>query len=111
MTALSLLRRDGPLATCNSPPPPRRFLPLPAAWLNGTFEGSKSAKLCLITSPGPDGVTGVRCVYGLGGLGRVCVAGRGLTGVKRDLSCVCAGGALICSSKRTIFSARCSQSN
>lgn len=67
MMALSLLHRDGPLATCNSPPPPHRFLPLPAAWLNGTFEGSKSAKLRLITSPG--GVTGVRCVYGLGGLG------------------------------------------
>lgn len=85
MTALSLLRRDGPLATCNSPPPPRRFLPLPAAWLNGTFEGSKSAKLRLITSPGPDGVTGVRCVYGLGGLGEGCAwqvgGSRGLRGI------------------------------
>lgn len=65
--ALSLLRTDGPLATCNSgrqarqdastnhflPPPnapsPRLSLLHPPAWLNGTFEGSESVELCLIT--------------------------------------------------------------
>lgn len=87
MTALSLLRRDGPLATCNSPPPPRCFLPLPAAWLNGTFEGSKSAKLRLITSP--DGVTGVRCVYGLGGLEGPGWGGAWRVGGSRGLRGIC----------------------
>lgn len=52
MTALSLLRKDETLATCNSPRSVPSFLP--AAWLNGTFEGSKSTKLCLITLQEPN---------------------------------------------------------
>lgn len=56
MTALSLLRKDETLATCNSPRSAASFLP--AAWLNGTFEGSKSTKLCLITLPEPECLTG-----------------------------------------------------
>lgn len=106
--ALSLLRTDGPLATCNSgrqarqdaspnhflpplpPPPPTTTacFPLlhPPAWLNGTFEGSESVELCLITL--------------LQTKGEVCLLGRGMClcvwltqGVKRDLSCAGGGGA------------------
>lgn len=80
MTALSLLRKDETLATCNSPRSAASFLP--AAWLNGTFEGSKSTKLCLITLPEPECLTGWGVFVGGGE--------REAHRVKRDLSFVCA---------------------
>lgn len=77
MTALSLLGRDGELATCNSPSA-RSFLAARRLVKWHFLKEVNLQELYLITSPEPNVCRGEVCLWG------------GSQGVKRDLSFVCA---------------------